>query len=82
LIEAPSDTHLFARNYERDLRDVLVLQNDVARAIASEVQVKLTPQEQAHLAFPRPAVNPEAYETYLRGRSLLYSFRSEEKAAE
>ena len=79
LIEAPSDTHLFARSYERELRDVLVLQNDVARAIASEVQVKLTPQEQAGLASPHPAVNPEAYEAYLRGRSLLFS--SNEKAA-
>jgi TolB-like protein/Flp pilus assembly protein TadD len=67
LIEASTDTHLWAESYERDLRDVLALQAEVAQAIAREVRVKLTPQEQAHFAQVHP-VDPEAYEAYLKGR--------------
>ena len=67
LIHAPTDTHLWADSYERDLRNVLALQSEVAQAIAREVQVKLTPQEEAHLAQAHP-VDPEAYEAYLKGR--------------
>jgi TolB-like protein/lipoprotein NlpI len=67
LIEAETDTHLWAESYERTLRDILDLQAEVAQAIARQVQVKLTPQEQAQLAQSRP-VNPEAYEAYLKGR--------------
>lgn len=67
LIDAPKETHLWAESYERDLRDVLALQAEVAQAIAREVQVKLTPQEQAHLGQVHP-VDPEAYEAYLKGR--------------
>ncbi len=65
LIEAKTDRHLWARTYERDLRDVLALQSEVAQAIANEVQAKLTPQEQARLARARP-VDPEAHELYLK----------------
>jgi TolB-like protein len=67
LINAPKETHLWAESYERHLRDVLALQSEVAQAIAREVQVKLTPQEQAHFAQVKP-VDPEAYEAYLKGR--------------
>ena len=67
LIGAVPERHLWARSYERDLRDVLALQGDVAQAIAREVQVKLTPREQTRLARARP-VNPEAHEFYLKGR--------------
>jgi TolB-like protein/Flp pilus assembly protein TadD len=67
LIHAPTDTHLWAASYERDLRNIFALQSEVAQAIAREVQVKLTPQEQAHFAQVRP-VEPEAYEAYLKGR--------------
>lgn len=73
LIEAPTDRHLWARSYERDLRDVLSLQDDVAQAIASEIKIKLTPQELVHLAAARP-VKPEAHEAYLRG---LYELRKQ-----
>jgi eukaryotic-like serine/threonine-protein kinase len=66
LVDGSNDHHLWARSYERDAGDALGLQNEVAQAIAGEIQVKLTPQEQAHLAPPRP-VNPEAQEAYLRG---------------
>jgi len=67
LIDARKETHLWAESYERDLRDVLDLQAEVAQAIAREVRVKLTPQEQAQFAQSRP-VNPAAYEAYLKGR--------------
>jgi len=67
LIRAATDELLWVETYDRGLRDVLALQSEVARAIAHEVQVKLTPREEASLAQARP-VNPAAYEAYLRGR--------------
>ncbi len=67
LIYAPRDKHLWARSYDRDLRNVLALQSDVAQAIAQEIQVKLTPAEESRLASARP-VSPAAYEAYLKGR--------------
>jgi TolB-like protein/Flp pilus assembly protein TadD len=67
LIRAPTDTHLWARSYERDLRDVLAMQDEVAQAIAAEVKINLTPQEQARLSSARP-VNAESYQLYLKGR--------------
>jgi TolB-like protein/DNA-binding winged helix-turn-helix (wHTH) protein/Tfp pilus assembly protein PilF len=70
LIQVSDQTHLWARNYERDLRDVLGVQEDVAQAIANEVEIKLTPQQQARLASAAP-VNPAAYEAYLKGRYYL-----------
>ena len=69
LVDGSNDRHLWAKSYERDARDALGLQNEVAQAIAGEIQVKLTPQEQVRLAPPRP-VNPEAQEAYLRGTYL------------
>jgi serine/threonine protein kinase/Flp pilus assembly protein TadD len=66
LINARTDTHLWAHSYQRDLRDVLSMQSEVARAIATEIQVQLTPQEQARFDRSRP-VNPAAYEAYLKG---------------
>ena len=68
LIYAQDDTLLWAESYERNARDILALQAEVARAIAAEIQAKLTPREEAQLARVRPAVNPEAYEAYLLGR--------------
>jgi tetratricopeptide (TPR) repeat protein len=67
LIEVPTDHHLWAGSYERDLRDVLSMQEEVTRAIVSEIRVKLTAQEQARLANRHP-INPEAYKLYLKGR--------------
>lgn len=67
LINAHSDRHLWAENYERDLKDVLALQDEVALAIAERVRVQLTPVEQSRLA-DRTALNPEAYDAYLKGR--------------
>lgn len=67
LIYAPADRHVWAQAYERDLKDVLTLQANLARDIASEIQLKLTSQQQANLAMAR-SVDPEAHELYLKGR--------------
>ncbi|MCA1601206.1 MAG: hypothetical protein LC776_06045 [Acidobacteria bacterium] len=67
LIFAPTDKHLWAETYERDLKDVLSLQSEVAGNIAREIQIKLTPQDQARMSSARP-VNPEPYDYYLRGK--------------
>jgi TolB-like protein/DNA-binding winged helix-turn-helix (wHTH) protein/Tfp pilus assembly protein PilF len=67
LIDAPSDRHLWAKSYERDLKDVLALQDEVARDIAAEIRIKLTPEERTRLAAARP-IDPEAHDAYLRGR--------------
>ncbi|MGH7681694.1 MAG: tetratricopeptide repeat protein, partial [Candidatus Eiseniibacteriota bacterium] len=67
LIEATTDRHLWAQSYERDLSDVLALQGEVARAIADEVRVQVSGEEQARLK-PERRVDPAAYESYLRGR--------------
>ena len=65
LIETAGDRHLWARSYERDLDDILALQRDVARDIAQEIRVQLSPQESARLTRQR-SVKPQAYEDYLR----------------
>jgi TolB-like protein/Flp pilus assembly protein TadD len=67
LVRAATDEHLWAETYDRPIRDVLALQSEVARAIAQEIRVKLTPREAARLRDGR-AVDPAAYEAYLRGR--------------
>jgi TolB-like protein/DNA-binding winged helix-turn-helix (wHTH) protein/Flp pilus assembly protein TadD len=67
LISGTTDQHLWAEAYDRDVSDVLRVQDEIARSIAREIQVKLTPQEQILLAKGR-AIDPEAYELYLKGR--------------
>src|SRR5512143_1770292 len=67
LVRAGTDQHVWAKSYERDLKDVLSLQSDVAEAVAREVRAALTPQEQTRLDSSRP-VDPEVHELYLRGR--------------
>jgi TolB-like protein/Flp pilus assembly protein TadD len=67
LIRGATDQHLWAESYERDLRDILGLQDEVARAIAQRVESKLNPKNQGDRE-PRRSVRPEAYEAYLKGR--------------
>lgn len=67
LIAATADQHLWAEAYDRDLRDVLILQNEVARTVANEIHVKLTPDERTRLSS-RHAVDPDAYRLYIKGR--------------
>jgi TolB-like protein/tetratricopeptide (TPR) repeat protein len=71
LIRANDQTHLWAETYDRDVRDVLALQDDVAQCIAREIRIALPAREQARLVRSR-SVSPEAYEAYLRGRSQWY----------
>jgi tetratricopeptide (TPR) repeat protein len=77
LIQATTDRHLWAQSYERELRDVLVLQREVAAAIAQAVEVKLQPEEKVRMTRTEPPVQPEAYEAYLKGR-FYWSKRSPE----
>jgi TolB-like protein/DNA-binding winged helix-turn-helix (wHTH) protein/Flp pilus assembly protein TadD len=67
LIQAPADKHLWARSYEGNLRDTLALQKQVARAIAEQIRIEVTPQEQVALKSAK-AIDPEAFVTYLKGR--------------
>ena len=66
LINAPTDTHLWAQTYESTFSDVLDLQSRISRAIAEDVQLDLSPEERARLAAV-PAVDPEAHDLYLKG---------------
>lgn len=67
LIRTSDQTHIWAENYERDARDILALQSQVAMAVTREISVQLTAQGRAVLASARP-VDPHAHELYLRGR--------------
>ena len=69
LVDGVSDRHLWANTYERDIRDILALQDELALAISSEIKFKVMPPMQQR-SNPRH-VNPQAYETYLQG--LVYS---------
>ena len=71
LIHAATDRTLWSESYERDLRDVLGLQREVARDVGREVRITLTPQEQVRLGGAR-AVDPAAYDHYLRGKYHLH----------
>jgi TolB-like protein/tetratricopeptide (TPR) repeat protein len=71
LIQATTDTHLWAGSYKRDFRDVLTLQGEVARAVAREIKAALTPGEATRLVSARP-VSPGAYEAYLKGQFHWY----------
>src|SRR5690349_4695849 len=68
LIEGRTDRHLWADTYERELQNVLAIQNDVARAVAREIDVTLTSEGEAGLAAATRNVLPAAYDAYLRGR--------------
>lgn len=69
LVDGVSDRHIWANTYERDIRDILALQDELALAIASEIKFKVMPPMRQR-SKPRH-VNPQAYETYLQG--LVYS---------
>lgn len=70
LIEASTDRHLWAETYESDLRDVLGLQDAIARAITNEVQIRLSSSQPSPVASTRARpVDPDAYDLYLRGRA-------------
>src|SRR6266404_2244821 len=66
LIQVKDQTHLWSQDYDYLARDILNVQDDVAKAVAREIRVRLTSQQQAQLAKSRP-VNPEAFDAYLQG---------------
>ncbi|MDH3255517.1 MAG: hypothetical protein OEM62_11030, partial [Acidobacteriota bacterium] len=68
LIEVATETNLWADRYEREIASILTLQGEMARAIAGEIEVTLTPGEEALLTRERE-IDPEAYENYLKGQS-------------
>ena len=70
LVGAGSGENLWAGRYERQMRDVLALQNEILASLTKEMKLQLSPQSQAKLSRAR-TVNPEAYELYLRGTSLV-----------
>jgi TolB-like protein len=76
LIDASTEENVWSESYERSLEDVLTLQNEVARAVAREVQVELAPEEEERLSTARK-VDPEVYETYLRGLYHLNQYTPE-----
>jgi TolB-like protein/DNA-binding winged helix-turn-helix (wHTH) protein/Flp pilus assembly protein TadD len=67
LIEGSADRHVWSQSYQGELRDTLALQNNVARAIADQIRINVSPREQAALRDVT-IVNPVAYESYLKGR--------------
>ena len=76
LLDASTDRHLWAGSYQRNLGDVLALQNGVARLIADEVARKLAPRARSHFAADR-AVDPKAHDDYLMGR-YFWNARTDE----
>lgn len=77
LIHAETDRHLWSESYERDLRDVLALQSEIAHAIVREIQIKVNHPEGARLTTNRP-VNRKAFDDYLQGRFLYWNRRTDE----
>jgi TolB-like protein/DNA-binding winged helix-turn-helix (wHTH) protein/Tfp pilus assembly protein PilF len=78
LVQVSPERHLWAETYESDLGDILVLQGELAQAIAATIRVKLTPEEQTRLASARP-VDPEAYQAYLKGQYFFARFMPEDE---
>ncbi len=76
LIRAATDEHFWSETYDRELRDVLALQSDVAQSIARKVEVTVTGKEHERLTAARP-VSPEVYESYLKGRFAKSNNRAE-----
>ncbi|HJR10845.1 MAG TPA: tetratricopeptide repeat protein [Rhodanobacteraceae bacterium] len=72
LIDAGSDTHLWSETYDREMKDVFAIQDDIAHSIVKALQVTLTPKERRAMQFVATS-DPEAYDYYLRGRSYMYS---------
>jgi len=70
LIQGETDVHLWSGTFDRELRDVLTLQSEVAQGIARQIEIALGPQSGSPVAV-RP-VSPAVYESYLKGRSELH----------
>ena len=80
LINARADQHLWAANYDRDLRDMLSLQSEIAASVARQVQITLSPRIEARLRGHQ-TVDPEAYDLYQRSLLRGFSNNKQEMAA-
>src|SRR5439155_24892233 len=69
LVNAQTDSHLWADSFDRKLTDIFAVETEVAKAVADQLQAKLTGQEKQAIAA-KPTDNPEAYDAYLRGRAF------------
>lgn len=72
LIDTGSDSHLWSETYDREMKDVFTIQDDIAHSIVKALRVTLTPQERRAIQSVATS-DPEAYDYYLRGRSYMYS---------
>ncbi len=85
LIDARTDAHLWAQTYDRDLADVFAIQSEIAKAIADQLQAKLSPNEKKAIEQP-PTTDLAAFDLYSRAKSLLltanFSVTSEPDRAE
>ena len=77
MIRADTDRHIWARSYDRKVNDVLSLQADVAQAITTEIEAKLTSGEQSRLAAKKRIVDPKVYEAYLKGQYFSSRFKNQ-----
>ena len=75
LIDARTDAHLWAQTYDRDLADVFAIQSEIAKAIADQLQAKLSPNEKAAIEKP-PTTDLAAFDLYTRAKTLLLSFNT------
>jgi TolB-like protein len=75
LLQVKDQSHLWSQDYDYSAKDILNVEDDVAKAVAREIRLRLTSQEKAELARPRP-VNPEAFDAYLQG---YYFFSAEHR---
>src|SRR4030095_12546839 len=69
LIQADSDSHLWADTYDRKLTDIFAVESEIAKAIAESLQAKMSGREKRELA-DKPTANPASYDAYLRGLAL------------
>jgi TolB-like protein/Tfp pilus assembly protein PilF len=72
LVDARTDAHLWAQTYDRDLADVFAIQSEIAKAIAEQLQAKLSPNEKAAIEKP-PTTDLAAFDLYTRAKTLLFS---------
>ena len=75
LIETSTDSHLWSETYDREMKDVFAIQDDIAQSIVDALQITLTPKDRRALQYVATS-NCEAYDYYLRGRKFLYTMSS------
>jgi adenylate cyclase len=75
LIETSTDSHLWSETYDREMKDVFAIQDDIAQSIVEALQMTLTPKDRRALQYVATS-NPEAYDYYLRGRKFFYAMTS------